>query len=64
MIGLGTLLLKLPASTEEGVSWVDALFVSVSAVSVTGLSSVDFPDTFTTFGSITMMLPKVGGWGS
>ncbi len=55
-MGLGTLLLKLPASTYNGISWVDALFVSVSAASVTGLSSVDFPSTFTTFGSIMIML--------
>ncbi len=55
-MGLGTLLLKLPMSTYNGISWVDALFVSVSAVSVTGLSSVDFPSTFTTFGSIVVML--------
>ena len=64
MMGLGTLLLKLPASTQEGISWVDAFFVSVSAVSVTGLSSVNFPVTFTTFGSaVVMLLIQVGGLG-
>lgn len=63
-MGLGTLLLKLPASTYSGISWVDALFVSVSAASVTGLSSVDFPNTFTTFGSVViMLLIQVGGLG-
>ncbi len=63
-MGLGTLLLKLPASTQEGISWVDAFFVSVSAASVTGLSSVDFTATFTTFGSIVvMLLVQVGGLG-
>jgi trk system potassium uptake protein TrkH len=61
---LGTLLLKLPASTYEGISWVDAFFVSVSAVSVTGLSSVPFPGTFTTFGIVVvMLLVQVGGLG-
>jgi len=61
---LGTFLLKLPASTYGGVSWVDALFVSVSAASVTGLSSVDFPATFTHFGStVVMILIQVGGLG-
>ena len=60
----GSLLLKLPASTQEGISWVDAFFVSVSAVSVTGLSSVDYPATFTTFGStVVMVLMQVGGLG-
>jgi trk/ktr system potassium uptake protein len=61
---LGTLLLRLPASTYGGISWVDALFVSVSAASVTGLSSVDFPATFTHFGStVVMILIQVGGLG-
>lgn len=60
----GALLLKLPASTQEGISWVDALFVSVSATSVTGLSSVDYPATFTTFGStVVMFLIQIGGLG-
>jgi trk system potassium uptake protein TrkH len=61
-MGLGTLLLKLPASTQEGISWVDALFVAVSAVSVTGLASVDYPSTFTTFSStVIMFLVQLGG---
>lgn len=60
----GMLLLKLPASTREGISWVDAFFVSVSAVSVTGLSSVSFPADFTRFGeSVVMGLVQVGGLG-
>jgi trk system potassium uptake protein len=63
-MGLGTLLLKLPASTDGGISWVDAFFISVSAASVTGLSSVDFTDTFTRFGAIVIMvLVQVGGLG-
>ncbi|MDQ4064282.1 MAG: Ktr system potassium transporter B, partial [Actinomycetota bacterium] len=50
--------------TQEGISWVDALFVSVSAVSVTGLSSVEYSATFTTFGStVVMVLMQVGGLG-
>jgi trk system potassium uptake protein len=61
---LGTLLLKLPASTYDRISWVDALFVSVSAASVTGLSSVEFSDTFTKFGdTVIMVLIQVGGLG-
>lgn len=60
----GTLLLKLPASTREGISWVDAFFVSVSAGSVTGLSSVEFPAVFTRFGeSVVLGLVQVGGLG-
>jgi trk system potassium uptake protein TrkH len=61
---LGTVLLKLPVSTERGISWVDAMFVSVSAGSVTGLSTVDFPTTFTTFGAaVVMVLVQLGGIG-
>ena len=61
---LGTLLLKLPASTYAGISWVDAFFIAVSAASVTGLSSVEFTDTFTRFGDIVIMvLVQVGGLG-
>ena len=61
---LGTVLLKLPASTYDGISWVDALFVSVSAASVTGLSPVEFSDTFTKFGdTVIMVLIQVGGLG-
>jgi trk system potassium uptake protein len=64
LMGLGTLLLKLPASTDGGISWVDAFFISVSAASVTGLSSVEFTDTFTRFGAIVIMvLVQVGGLG-
>jgi trk system potassium uptake protein len=61
---LGTVLLKLPVSTERGISWVDAMFVAVSAGSVTGLSTVDFPTTFTTFGAVVVMvLVQLGGLG-
>src|SRR4028118_627615 len=60
----GAALLKLPVSTYGGISWVDALFVSVSAASVTGLSSVEFSQTFTTFGDVVVMvLVQVGGLG-
>ena len=64
LMALGTLLLKLPASTEAGISWLDALFVSVSCGSVTGLSTVTIPTTFTPFGQVVMMvLVQLGGLG-
>jgi trk system potassium uptake protein len=64
LMALGTVLLKLPVSTEHGISWVDAMFVSVSSGSVTGLSTVDFPATFTTFGAVVVMvLVQLGGLG-
>ncbi len=63
-MALGTVLLKLPVSTRDGISWVDAFFVSVSCGSVTGLASVDVPATFTTFGQVVMMgLIQLGGLG-
>ena len=64
LMAFGTVLLKLPVSTREGISWTDAFFVSVSAGSVTGLSTVDFPATFTRFGDVVVMvLVQLGGWG-
>ena len=41
IILIGTGLLMLPRSTVAGISWVDSLFISTSAVCVTGLTSVD-----------------------
>lgn len=64
LMGLGTVLLKLPVSTEAGISWMDAFFVSVSCGSVTGLSTVTIPATFTPFGQVVMMvLVQLGGLG-
>lgn len=64
LMALGALMLKLPVSTQDGISWLDAVFVSVSAVSVTGLSTVDFPQTFTAFGEVVVMvLIQLGGLG-
>ncbi|MCS6927657.1 MAG: Trk family potassium uptake protein, partial [Candidatus Binatia bacterium] len=38
MIGIGTVLLKLPlASTGPTLGWLDALFTATSAACVTGL---------------------------
>ncbi len=63
-MALGTLLLKLPVSTESGISWADAFFVSVSCGSVTGLSTVIIATTFTPFGQVVMMfLVQLGGLG-
>jgi len=64
IILLGTLLLMLPKSTVNGISFIDALFTSTSAVCVTGLAVVDTQYVFTQFGQIIiMMLIQVGGLG-
>ena len=66
IILIGTGLLLLPRCTVEGVglSWVDALFTSTSAVCVTGLVPVDVSATFTPMGlTVIILLIQVGGLG-
>lgn len=66
VILLGTMLLMLPISINDGasVSLIDALFTSTSAVCVTGLIAVDTADTFTVFGrTVVAMLIQIGGLG-
>jgi Trk-type K+ transport system membrane component len=54
----------LPNATYEGISYLDALFTSTSAVCVTGLIVVDTATYFTHFGqTIIMILIQVGGLG-
>lgn len=60
----GTLLLMLPKATFNGISFIDALFTSTSAVCVTGLIVVDTSTYFTLFGqTIILFLIQVGGLG-
>lgn len=64
MIVIGAFLLMLPKATYDGISFVDALFTSTSAVCVTGLIVVDTGSYFTTFGqTILLMLIQAGGLG-
>src|SRR5215210_9493618 len=64
LVAGGTALLMLPWSTNRGISFVDAFFVATSCGTVTGLSTVDIPGTFTHFGEIVMMvLIQLGGLG-
>ena len=66
VILLGTILLMLPISINEGenVSFIDALFTSTSAVCVTGLIAIDTADTFTVFGrTVVVLLIQIGGLG-
>lgn len=63
LILLGTLLLKIPAA-NNGVSWIEALFESVSAVTVTGLQAVIPAKDFTPLGQgILAVLIQLGGLG-
>lgn len=66
IILFGTLLLLLPRSTLEHIrlSVIDALFVSTSAVCVTGLSTVDISQTFSIEGQMVIaLLVQIGGLG-
>ena len=66
VIAFGTLLLMLPRSTLEHIRLpvVDALFISTSAVCVTGLSPVEIANTFTMEGQIIIaLLIQIGGLG-
>lgn len=64
LILVGSLLLMLPKATYEGISFIDALFTSTSAVFVTGLIVVDTSRFFTPFGqSLILILIQAGGLG-
>lgn len=66
VILLGSLLLILPCSVQDGVelSYIDSLYTSTSAVCVTGLIAVDAGDTFTPLGQFFLaLLIQVGGLG-
>ncbi|WP_347174885.1 TrkH family potassium uptake protein [Polaribacter uvawellassae] len=64
IIFIGSLLLMLPKATHNGISFIDALFTSTSAVCVTGLIVVDTGTYFTLFGqSIILFLIQIGGLG-
>lgn len=64
VIAAGTFLLMLPKSTKEPLDLIDALFISTSAVCVTGLSPVDISHVFTNFGLLILScLIQIGGLG-
>ena len=66
VILLGSILLYLPFSIQEGVSvrYIDTLYTSTSAVCVTGLIAIDAGDTFTPIGQfILASLIQIGGLG-
>lgn len=61
---VGTILLYLPISTTEPISFLDALFTATSAVCVTGLVVVDTGTRFTLFGqTVILLLIQIGGLG-
>ena len=65
LMGLGTLLLKIPYCYrgENVLSWGDAVFMATSSVCITGLTSVPISD-FTLLGQvIILILVQLGGIG-
>ena len=66
VILIGSLLLMLPCSIQDGVTvrYIDALYTSTSAVCVTGLIVIDAGNTFTPLGQFFLgMLIQIGGLG-
>ena len=66
LIGLGAILLSLPVARTDGRwgGFLDALFMSCSAVCVTGLSVVDLAATYTREGQIILLaLVQIGCLG-
>lgn len=64
VILLGVVLLKLPRATYNGIEWIDAFFISTSAVCVTGLTPLNIVDTFTPVGQgVILFLFQIGGLG-
>ena len=63
-IAVGTGLLMLPAATHRGLSVIDAIFTSTSAICVTGLTVQDTASYFTPLGQgIILFLIQIGGMG-
>jgi trk system potassium uptake protein TrkH len=66
LILVGTVLLMLPAATEDGrpAPFLDALFTATSATCVTGLVIYDTADHWSTFGEVVILgLIQLGGFG-
>ncbi len=61
---VGWLLLALPLAHSEPVRLIDSLFIAVSAVSTTGLVSIDPGGSFNLFGEVVILaLIQAGGLG-
>ncbi len=64
IIIIGTVLLLLPRCTTSPISIVDALFISTSAVCVTGLTPLEVSSIFTIEGQfVIILLIQIGGLG-
>lgn len=63
-ITVGSFLLMLPFSHKGTIQWIDHIFIATSAVSTTGLVTIDPGSTYNWFGQlIIMLLFQLGGLG-
>ncbi|MBI5637982.1 MAG: potassium transporter TrkH [Nitrospinae bacterium] len=63
-IFIGGVALRLPVAQLKPVAFIDTLFISASAITVTGLSTVNVAESFTFFGQVMIMvLIQLGGLG-
>ena len=64
LVGSGVLLMPRCIQPDVHLTWIDSLFTATSAVCVTGLTTIDVPSTFTSFGQLVIIvLIQVGGLG-
>lgn len=61
---VGTLLLMLPFMAKQNISVIDHLFTATSAISTTGLATVDLSNVYTFWGQLViLLLIQLGGLG-
>lgn len=61
---LGSVLLMMPKCVNVPIGYIDSLFVSTSAVCITGLTPIDISTTFTPLGLLVLaLLVQIGGLG-
>lgn len=61
---IGALLLALPIAHQKDTSFLDHIFISTSAVCVTGLATIDIGTTYSHFGHyVILFLMQIGGLG-
>ncbi|MBN2617728.1 MAG: hypothetical protein JXR64_05385 [Spirochaetales bacterium] len=61
---IGVILLSLPWFRNVGITFIDNLFITISAISTTGLASVSVPDSYSIIGQVViLLLIQLGGIG-
>ncbi|MBN2771231.1 MAG: hypothetical protein JXR90_11105 [Spirochaetes bacterium] len=61
---IGVILLSLPWFRNVGITFIDNLFITISAISTTGLATVSVPDSYSIFGQVViLLLIQLGGIG-